>query len=163
MCGRSVLKRELKVMYVENVRLSVCSSCYSRLVRGDVAREIREETAKTRPPRTSVKSVKKSEERVLEEYEVVPDYAERVKQARERLGLTQKALADMIKESENTIKRIESGRLVPTIALARRLEEVLSVKLLEPVVDAAETRLPNPAKMKELTLGDVVSLKKREK
>ncbi|MEM1815054.1 MAG: multiprotein bridging factor aMBF1 [Sulfolobales archaeon] len=162
MCGRLVLRREMKVIYVENVKLSVCQSCYSRLARGDVAREIEEATkAQTRRPRVS--SDKKPEERVLDEYEVVPDYADRVRQARERLGLTQKALADMVKESENTIKRIESGRLVPTIALARKLESVLSVKLLEPVVDSAQAQLPNPAKMKELTLGDVVSLKKREK
>lgn len=152
----------MKVIYVENVKLSVCQSCYSRLARGDVAREIEEATkAQTRRPRVS--SDKKPEERVLDEYEVVPDYADRVRQARERLGLTQKALADMVKESENTIKRIESGRLVPTIALARKLESVLSIKLLEPVVDSAQAQLPNPAKMKELTLGDVVSLKKREK
>ncbi|MEM1892420.1 MAG: multiprotein bridging factor aMBF1 [Sulfolobales archaeon] len=162
MCGRLVLRREMKVIYVENVKLSVCQSCYSRLARGDVAREIEEATkAQTRRPRVS--SDKKPEERVLDEYEVVPDYADRVRQARERLGLTQKALADMVKESENTIKRIESGRLVPTIALARKLESVLSIKLLEPVVDSAQAQLPNPAKMKELTLGDVVSLKKREK
>ncbi|MEM4731390.1 MAG: multiprotein bridging factor aMBF1 [Sulfolobales archaeon] len=162
MCGRLVLRREMKVIYVENVKLSVCQSCYSRLARGDVAREIEEATkAQTRRPRVS--SDKKPEERVLDEYEVVPDYADRVRQARERLGLTQKALADMVKESENTIKRIESGRLVPTIALARKLESVLSIKLLEPVVDSAQAQLPNPAKMKELTLGDIVSLKKREK
>ncbi|MEM0284632.1 MAG: multiprotein bridging factor aMBF1 [Sulfolobales archaeon] len=162
MCGRLVLRREMKVIYVENVKLSVCQSCYSRLARGDVAREIEEATkAQTRRPRVS--SDKKPEERVLDEYEVVPDYADRVRQAREKLGLTQKALADMVKESENTIKRIESGRLVPTIALARKLESVLSIKLLEPVVDSAQAQLPNPAKMKELTLGDVVSLKKREK
>ncbi|MCS7099511.1 MAG: multiprotein bridging factor aMBF1 [Sulfolobales archaeon] len=163
MCGKPVARRDLKVIYVESVRLSICPSCYSRLVKGDVVREIKEEAARTRSQKASARPVKKSEERVLEEYEVVSNYAERVKQARERLGLTQKALADMVRESENTIKRIESGRLVPTIALARKLEEVLSIKLLEPVVDTAEARLPSPAKMKELTLGDVVSLKKREK
>lgn len=164
MCGRPVLRREMRVIYVENVRLSVCQSCYSRLARGDIAKEIEEETSRTRLQKSRTRATgKKPEEKVLEEYEVVPDYADRVKRAREKLGLTQKALADMVKESENTIKRIESGKLVPTIALARKLESVLSIKLLEPVVEAAQTRLPNPAKMRELTLGDVVSLKKREK
>lgn len=162
MCGRPVLRREMKIIYVENVRLSVCQSCYTRLARGDIAREI-EESAKAREERPRPRAERRPEERVIEEYEVVQDYADRIRQAREKLGLTQKALADMVKESENTIKRIESGRLVPTIALARKLESVLSIKLLEPVVEAAQARLPNPAKMRELTLGDVVSLKKREK
>lgn len=153
----------MSVVYVENVRLSVCRLCYGKLVRRDIAKEIEVETSKARPAKPEPKTSKKPEERVLEEYEVVPDYANKIKEAREKLGLTQKALADMIRESENTIKRIESGRLVPTIALAKKLESVLSIKLLEPIVESAQTRLPNPAKVKELTLGDVVSLKKREK
>ncbi len=167
MCGRPTPRREMKVIFVENVKLTVCSSCYTRVVRSDVAREIKEATATKegpKPARASSKPEPRSREReLLEEYEVVPDYAERVRQARERLGLTQKALADLVKESENTIKRIESGRLVPTIPLARKLEEVLSVKLLEPVVDSSAAALPSPTKMKELTLGDVVSVRKREK
>ncbi len=161
-CGRPVPRRELRVIYVESVRLSVCPSCYTRLSRRDVAREM-EEVSRARQQRPVPGTERRPEERILEEYEVVPDYAERVRQARERLGLTQKALAEMVKESEGTIKRIESGRLVPTIALARKLESVLSVKLLEPAVDAEQARLPSPTKMRELTLGDVVSLKKREK
>ncbi len=163
MCGRAVPRRELRVIYVESVRLSVCPPCYGRLSRRDVAREIEEEASRVRQQRPRERVEARPEERLLEEYEVVPDYAERVRQARERLGLTQKALADMVKESESTIKRIESGRLVPTIALARKLESVLSIRLLEPLADAGQARLPSPAKMKELTLGDVVSLKKRER
>lgn len=162
MCGRPVPRREMKIIYVENVRLSVCQSCYTRLTRGDIAKEI-EESTKPREQRPKPRAERRPEDKVIEEYEVVQDYADRIRQAREKLGLTQKALADMVKESENTIKRIESGRLAPTIPLARKLESVLSIKLLEPVVEAAQARLPNPAKMRELTLGDVVSLKKREK
>jgi len=163
MCGRPAPRREMKVVYVENVKLTVCQSCYSRLVKGDIAREIKEEVSKAPVRRERPKMERKPEDRALEEYEVVPDFAERVRQARERLGLTQKALADLVKESENTIKRIEAGRLVPTIELARRLESVLMVKLLEPVVDRAEAYLPSPSKVKDVTLGDVVILKKREK
>lgn len=167
MCGRPTPRRDMKIIFVENVKLSVCPSCYSRVVRSDVAREIKEVTSArrgpepARPPARSEPRVRERE--LLEGYEVVPDYAERIRQARERLGLTQKALADLVKESENTIKRIESGRLVPTIPLAKRLEEVLSVKLLEPVVDNPAAALPSPAKMRELTLGDVVSIRRREK
>lgn len=153
----------MKVVYVENVRLSVCQTCYSRLVRSEIAKEIKEATSRTPTRKPRARAERKSEERILEEYEVVPDYSERVRKAREALGLTQKALAEMVKESENTIKRIESGRLVPTIDLARRLESVLSIKLLEPVVDTAQAYFPSPSKMKDITLGDVVSLRKREK
>jgi len=166
-CGRPTPRREMKVILTENVKLSICPACYSRVVRSDVAREIKEVATVRRgpePARATARPEPRGREReLLEGYEVVPDYAERIRQARERLGLTQKALADLVKESENTIKRIESGRLVPTIPLARKLEEVLSVKLLEPIVDSPAAALPSPAKMRELTLGDVVSIRKREK
>jgi putative transcription factor len=97
----------------------------------------------------------------VERYEVVDDYAERVRRARQRLGLTQKELAQRVKVSENVIKRIEAGTLVPTIDLARRLERVLGVKLLEPVVEE-ETEVGSTKRGREefyLTLGDIAEIR----
>ncbi|MFN3268631.1 MAG: multiprotein-bridging factor 1 family protein, partial [Zestosphaera sp.] len=95
---------------------------------------------------------------------VVPDYHERVRKAREKLGWTQKVLANAVKESENVIKRIEAGRLVPSIELARKLENILKIQLLEPVV---ETRVNTTKTLSKgsagLTIGDVMVLRKEEK
>lgn len=96
----------------------------------------------------------------IERYEVVEDYAERVRRARERLGLTQKELAVKVKVGENVIKRIEAGTLVPPIDLAMRLERVLGVKLLEPVVEEEEEPLASGRKSEfYLTLGDIAELR----
>ncbi len=97
----------------------------------------------------------------VERYEVVEDYAERVRRARERLGLTQKELAQRVRVSENVIKRIEAGTLVPTIDLAQRLERVLGVKLLEPVVEEEVATGSRRGSRDEfyLTLGDIAEIR----
>ncbi|MET1101990.1 MAG: multiprotein bridging factor aMBF1 [Pyrodictiaceae archaeon] len=97
-------------------------------------------------------------ERQAMAYEVVSDYAERVRKARERLGWSQKMLAERVRESENVIRRIELGKLKPTIDLARRLERVLGIKLLEPVVEEPETSDRERGGF-HLTLGDIAEIR----
>ena len=87
------------------------------------------------------------------------DYADRVRRARQQLGWSQAVLARKIGEKENTVKRIESGRLMPTIDLARRLEKVLKIKLLEPVV---EEEFSSERANTYLTLGDIVRIRGEE-
>ncbi len=101
-------------------------------------------------------------DKLAERYEVVPDYAERVRRARERLGMSQEELAIRVKERVNVIKRIEAGTLVPTVDLARRLEKVLGVKLLEPVVEEDVGVSGGGGRRRrdfELTLGDIVEIR----
>jgi len=99
----------------------------------------------------------------VERYEVVEDYAERVRTARQRLGMSQRELALKVRVSENVIKRIEAGTLVPTIDLARRLERVLGVKLLEPVVEEEYTSTTSRSRGRReefyLTLGDIAEIR----
>lgn len=93
---------------------------------------------------------------VNEKLELVEDYAERIKRARESLGWDQRTLAMRLKVSENIIKRIESGKLRPTIDLAKKLEEVLNIKLLFPAV---EDELEGGKIQKYVTLGEVVTIR----
>ncbi len=95
---------------------------------------------------------------IIEKYEVVPNYAEIIRRARERLGWTQRILAEKVKESERVIRRIEAGELVPTIDLARRLERILGVKLLEPVIEVEEEDTQKHRGF-HLTLGDVAEIR----
>lgn len=171
MCGRPIERRRAKIVYIEGARLTLCPECYTKVSRRIVTTEVRAITQEaTKRPKTQVhtktytREYGKRRRRLLEGYEVVPDYAERVRKAREKLGWTQRMLAEAVKESENVIKRIESGRLVPSIDLAERLERVLGIKLLEPIVEEVpQTYQPRQASnIKELTLGDIVTIRKKE-
>ena len=193
MCGAEIDEREARRIVVDGVTLVVCPRCYEKLVkRGRVSGVTMSAAGRPRPlaptatstplhqaaPRT-VRTVRPAgyatqrkqgiarrgtrSSRLLESYEVVEDYAERIRRARMRLGWSQKVLAIKVRESENTIKRIEAGKLRPTIELARRLEEVLGIKLLEPAVDKLISggeggRLPGLY----ATLGEIVNIRKKE-
>ena len=91
--------------------------------------------------------------------EIVDDYAEKIREARERIGLTREVLAAMVGEKVSTIRRIESGKLAPTIQLARKLERVLKIKLVEAYEESEEYRYSEGEEEFELTLGDIVEFK----
>ena len=67
----------------------------------------------------------------VEDYDVVEDYAELIKNKREEMQMTQDDLAKKIFERKNVLSNIERGELLPDINTARKLEKVLNIKLLE--------------------------------
>ena len=163
MCGRPIRRKDAHIVYIDGVKLLLCPDCYNKVVRRNIGVRIKE-VRKTKPqPKTLARPKPRREK--LEGLEVVEDFAVRIRRARERLGWTQRVLAESVRESEKVIKRIESNRLTPTIELARKLEKALNIKLLEPTVESglegslSTGRYPG----KELTLGDVVSIRRGRK
>ena len=188
MCGAPITGRAYRI-YVEGTEMIVCERCYRRYMErarragSDEPLRFRiaggGSRARVEEPAAEPVAARRSEPRRqparkaaprrrggggglggLEKFEVVEDYAIRVRRARERLGLTQKELALKVKVSENVIKRIEAGTLVPPIDLARRLERVLGVKLLEPVAELEEEPEETGGGGEfYLTLGDIAELR----
>lgn len=147
------------VQRLEAIREQVVASDYTAVKRVGAGEQ---QQKQTRPVAAKSKAslTRKPSSRlgVYERFEVVPDFAERVRSARERLGWTQRMLAQKAKVSENVIKRIEAGTLTPSIDLARRLEKILGIKLLEPVVEEGEEYGGEKGEF-YLTLGDIAEIK----
>ncbi len=170
LCGREIPdERMCRTVMVEGVVMTVCPQCYNRLMKKGAATP---PPRTTRPPirtwgpkpRTSRPKPRSIPRRILEEeYEVVEDYAERIRRARQRLGWTQKVLAQKVREKENVIKRIEAGRLKPSIELARRLEKVLGITLLEPIADEVEFDYGGRKGDDYFTIGDLIRIRKEGK
>jgi putative transcription factor len=74
------------------------------------------------------------------ELEVDPDYTLIVRQAREKLGLTQEALGRMINVKPSVISHVETGKMKPDMMLARTLMHFLKVNLLVPVSDLESSK-----------------------
>jgi len=172
MCGKAIERRLSKIVYIEGAKLVLCPTCYTKVSKRSIYAEVREYapslgkrlTQQTSKLSTGKALPKRDTSIELDNYEIVPDFAERVRSAREKLGWSQKTLAEAVKESENVIKRIESGRLIPSIDLARRLEKVLGIKLLEPIVESETIFSVTPKhRVSELTLGDVVHIRRKGK
>lgn len=68
--------------------------------------------------------------RSAEEAELVENYGEVIRRAREALGLPMKVLAERISEKESTLVRIEKQKAPPTEKERKKLERELGIRLL---------------------------------
>ncbi len=159
-CYRRYMSRAVKARTDEPLRLRVAGPSTRREPQAEQRRATPVARARPKPAARSRPKPRRSSGGLggVEKYEVVEDYAQRVRRAREKLGLTQKELAIKVKVGEKVIKRIEAGTLVPPIDLARRLERVLGVKLLEPVAEEYEEESGGSEDF-QLTLGDIAELR----
>jgi len=98
---------------------------------------------------------------ITETLELPDNFGSLIRQAREKMGLTHEDLGRKISEKVSVLKKIESGKMTPTHQLAERLEHTLKIKLLVPLT---EPKIPSgsiPLKHREVTLGDLISIKKK--
>jgi putative transcription factor len=138
---------------VEGAKLSVCEQC-SRF--GKVLSRVQAPiTAKAKKQEAAKPAFVKSTESVQL---IRSDYSKIIKQAREKLGLTQEDFAKRLTERESMLHKIESGHLKPDLALARKLEKALRISLVEQVeVEVGGGEKKN--KGEGLTLGDLIKIK----
>ncbi len=119
-----------------------------------------------KPKQTGLKSAQKpavSEREIVEE--VVENYGERIRKAREAKGMTQEELAAKLQIRASLLAKIEREEMMPEIPLARKLERALGIKLVERVGEGgvegeAESKDKNSYSM---TLGDLIKLKKMDR
>ena len=141
-CGQE--KESLMKAIVEGALFNVCEGCYKF---GNVI---------------VVKQPKK-EERIIkrETTEIInivnQNYPSLIKNAREKLGLKQQELALQLNEKESIIHKLETGSLQPTIVLAKKLEKVLKINLVELYQESHESI---NLKDDKLTIGDLLKLRK---
>lgn len=161
-CGGKIIGKPNSVV-VEGVKLKVCGSCTNL---GE------QYTEKIRPPRTSLAQTSmfrrpqyapraEALPKQVADYELVEDYAQQVKGAREKLGMTQEELARLLKEKLSVLQKIECGKMAPDLKTSRMLEHTLRIKLLVQGTERSEANL-KLAKPVELSLGDIVKFKQRK-
>jgi putative transcription factor len=96
--------------------------------------------------------------------ELVENYHAKIRQAREKLGLSHEDLGKRINEKVSLLRKIETGKMTPDNRLASLLERTLKIKL---IILAKEEKVPK-SKMSnvadhELTLGDLMKIDKKNK
>ncbi len=161
-CGRRVeIDRDCRKAFIEGVELTLCPECYIKVVvRGRRAAPIKQAVPQGVVKREPKRSI--ARRAIEEDYEVVPDYARRIREAREKFGWSTKALAEKVKESESVIKRVESGKLTPSISLAQRLERVLKITLLQPIVNEAKPVSYREGESDYFTIGDLIKVRDKK-
>ena len=90
--------------------------------------------------------------------EVVADFAQRIRQARQTRGWKQADLGAKINERASVIAKLESGAMWPDDALMRKLERALGIRLKEKVAAVA---VKKESPKGPITLGDLVNLEEQ--
>jgi len=144
-CGREA---KLKRAMVEGVEMLVCQEC-SRY--GVILPE--KKTAAIATTKKVKKIVPYSKD-VFEEMkqELVLDWGKKIKEARERKGMSRQELGAKVGEKTTTIAKIENEELRPPDETVKKLEKVLEIKLFQEIEDAVVKR----KEKRPLTLGDLL-------
>jgi len=145
-CGREV--SNLKKVRVGMALMNVCERCAHL---GEEVHETRVET-----PRSTLPA--RRDEVKMPSEDLIPNYSEVIREARERLGLSQEELAKRIKEKVSLIRKIERGELTPEEKVVRKLERELGIKLMERIEVPRMERKEIP---QNLTLGDIVVVRRK--
>ncbi|NJL44455.1 MAG: multiprotein-bridging factor 1 family protein [Nitrosarchaeum sp.] len=98
--------------------------------------------------------------RAAPEEVLVPGFGEKVKAARERRGLRQEELAQRLRMKESVLHKVETGNFEPDLVLARRIEHVLGIRILEQTA-ASKVSSAVPSSPAELTLEHVAVVRRR--
>ena len=98
---------------------------------------------------------------LLDDLELVEDYAKVILTARQKHHMSQDELSQKIGESISTLKAIEAGRQKPTERTIRGLERELDITLLEPLGTPPIKVTKSSSPVAGSTLGDRVVVKKK--
>jgi len=157
MCGKDT---DLFITEIEGSQMKVCEKCSShgKVIKRIVVEQPRVEQKKVQGVVSKVQAPASDKETIQI---IVPDFAKRVKDAREKLGLKQEDFAKLINEKQNHIHNIETGHFEPDVNIARKLERALKITLIEERILVRER--PGKVSTEDLTIGDMITIKRRVK
>ena len=90
--------------------------------------------------------------------EFVPEYGQKIREARESMGLSPEDLGARIKEKSALLRKIEREEITPEDEVRQKLEKELKIKLTDEVSEAS---VKSGGHGRGLTLGDIASIKRK--
>ncbi|HOI13356.1 MAG TPA: multiprotein bridging factor aMBF1 [Methanoculleus sp.] len=159
LCGAPIVGPS-KTIQIEGAELCVCVRCAKH---GTEVQQPRRTGAPQKKPGVAAPQASRRRPRDvfdLMEGELVDDYADRIRAAREEKEWSTLDLAQAIKERELLVKKIEKGDLIPEDDVRKKLEKALGIRLIDSAEGSTSTGGPGRVTM---TVGDVISFKKSRK
>src|SRR3989344_3705478 len=146
-CGRPAIGMAL----IEGAKMNVCNGCsrYGRQIRPD-------------KPKAQIGNVSGFK---APEFTLVEDFAERIKFAREDLGVTTEELAKKLGMRENDLKHFENGKTKPVEKDAQKLQNALGITLILKTEEKNESKEKETPKKEEKyapPLGELVTIKTKK-
>ncbi|MGQ9513882.1 MAG: multiprotein bridging factor aMBF1 [Thermoproteota archaeon] len=155
LCGNTIVG-PLKYVIVEGSKIITCSDCakYS--------------SGEWKPPKVNQRVAQRGRilarpksEMVLKEetLRVIPSYSSVIREARERAGWSLEQLASRVGLKASQVRKIESGKLMPSLKEAKLFEHQLKVSL---VTTAEAEGTSKGTKPQSLTIGDIIDFRERD-
>jgi putative transcription factor len=156
-CGNKIHNDPITAI-IEGARLTVCVECskHGKVVTEDDYAPKTKPAGKPPLHAPILVQRKKPEAKVEITQEIIEDYSTKIRQAREKLGLTHEDLGKKINEKSSVIGKLETGKMEPSNILAAKLEHALKIKLLTPITEEKNPQQTIKTASRETTLGDLI-------
>ncbi|MGM5479858.1 MAG: multiprotein bridging factor aMBF1 [Nanobdellota archaeon] len=149
MCGNKDVKTTRAK--VEGVEMSLCPACLR------FGTPLKDHTSTLTQNKTRQRNRNKFRSDPDENKQLIGTFPSIIKRAREQKGLTHEKLAKQINEKESLIHKFESNSMRPRFSVARKLERLLNIQLIEEAEAKPEDmELPSSTKDEGLTMGDIL-------
>ncbi|HWQ47704.1 MAG TPA: multiprotein bridging factor aMBF1 [Methanosarcina sp.] len=156
-CGAEIRGKPICIT-IDNSELQVCQKC------APYGKPVDKRTPVSRKVSPVVRTVTRTENRPKKDFfdilkdELLDNYDQIIRDAREAKGWSQEDLAENIKEKVSLIKKIERSEIVPEDSVRKKLEHALNIKLTERVKESGQEV---SHMKKDTTLGDIVKIKRK--
>ena len=163
-CEGKIWGRGQKVL-IEGAKITVCQSCaqYGVKIKNPLSPNAKD---KSNYAKHEYQVKKKAYNREIgEKLEIVSDYVNKIRNVRTSRGLNQDQFAQKLNEKPSLLRRIEAGKVVPTIKLAKKIEKVYEIVLIKEIDESEPSITPEKymKKSSRSSLGDIAVVKKRKK
>ena len=158
LCGGKIWKAQRVI--IEGAKLTVCQSCAQHGTKIIQKEKLKYNKAPL-SQRAKTGSTKKTFQSRETSIEIVPDYAKKIRNARMNKKLNQEQFAQKLNEKPSLLRRIESGKVEPTIKLAKKIEKVYGTILLRKADDVTVNTKNYMKRKGGSTLGDIAFIKKK--
>ena len=155
LCGRDC---ECRPATIDGVKMMLCPGCMRHGQGVETSTEVT--TITNKPILERIKRPKEKDVYTKMENELVSDWNDLIKKAREKKGLSREELGFKIGERTVTISKIENGDLRPSDKMIEKLEKELGITLFENVEKLSSYATGSHSR-DGLTLGDFI--KKEDK
>lgn len=164
-CGEEIYGKGLDIV-IDGAKLKVCSECAHHGIAASQIptqkQKIREvERSGTTPQLRPHPSIIRDKKVVNDDLEVVENFSSLIRKSREQMHFTHMDLSRKVGEKISILQKLETGKILPDQALARKLEYTLKIKLLQ-ASSKISTNEDFAKKPSDLTLGDVVFMRRNE-
>lgn len=173
-CGGTFIGKPV-IVDLDGYKARVCPKCARKLLgrkkRKEVEVKIRETKGEAplrkEPPRKPPKGVPiTTRRRKMEEIDYIEGYGARIREARESLGLTIDQVAAALNIKASLLRNIEAEKVVPPYEVARSIEKLLEIEIIQRNPERSTSALPENAPssaITSITLGEIVDVKRKKR